>query len=80
MNSIDDRIRSLIDKITIDELVKRTDISGTRWRTVRYDKRTRISTQELAALLSLFPDYALWLGIGKTAPEIGQISPEQESQ
>lgn len=75
MESIDDRVRTLIDKATLDELVKKTQISGTRWRTVRYDKRTRISTQEVAALVSLYPSYALWLSSGQIAPESGQTSP-----
>lgn len=62
----------------MDELVKRTEISGTRWRTVRYDKRTRISTQEVAALVNLYPEYALWLSSGVIAPECGQTSPEYD--
>lgn len=76
MESIDDRIRSIIDKKGIDQLVKCTDIGGTRWRTVRYDKRTRISTREVEALVQIFPQYALWLICGRTAPELGQVSPE----
>lgn len=76
MESIDDRVRSLVDKAGLDELVKKTDIGGTRWRTVRYDKRTRISTQEVAALTSIYPQYSLWLASGKIAPESGQTSPE----
>ncbi|WP_256930755.1 hypothetical protein [Pseudomonas sp. ABC1] len=75
MESIDDRVRALVDKAGLDELVKKTEISGTRWRTVRYDKRTRISTQEVEALTLLYPSYALWLASGKVAPESGQTSP-----
>lgn len=78
MESIDDRIRSLIDKIGVDELVKRTDIGVTRWRTVRYDKRTRISTHEVEALVRIFPQYALWLVNGEAAPSCGQMSPASE--
>lgn len=78
MESIDDRVRSLVDKTGIDELVKRTNIGGTRWRTVRYDKRTRISTQEIEALALIYPQFALWLTSGKIAPECGQTSPEYE--
>ncbi|MCY1462312.1 hypothetical protein D9M71_800740 [compost metagenome] len=75
MELIDDRVRALVDKVGLDELVKKTEISGTRWRTVRYDKRTRISTQEVAALTQIFPQYALWLASGQIAPESGQTSP-----
>ena len=75
MESIDDRVRTLVDKAGMDELVKQTDIGGTRWRTVRYDKRTRISTQEVEALVRIYPQYALWLASGQIAPESGQVSP-----
>lgn len=78
MESIDDRVRTLVDKAGLDELVKKTEISGTRWRTVRYDKRTRISTQEVEALTRLYPSYALWLASGVIAPESGQTSPEYD--
>lgn len=78
MDSIDDRVRALVDKTGLDELVKRTEISGTRWRTVRYDKRTRISTQEVEALVRLYPQYALWLASGQVAPEVGQTRPGAE--
>ena len=78
MESIDDRVRTLVDKAGIDELVKNTSIGGTRWRTVRYDKRTRISTQEVGELTRLFPQYALWLASGAIAPEAGQTSPEYD--
>ncbi len=75
---MDERIRTLIDKAGVDELVKKTEIGSTRWRTVRYDKRTRISTQEAAALVEIFPQYALWLASGQIAPECGQTSPEYD--
>ena len=72
---MDDRIRALIDKVGIDMLAKQSEITGSRWRTVRYDKRTRISTNEVQELVKLFPNYALWLTTGTVAPEIGQTSP-----
>jgi hypothetical protein len=78
MESIDERVRSLVDKAGIDELVKSTGIGGTRWRTVRYDKRTRISTQEVEALAQLYPQYALWIASGQVAPECGQTSPDYD--
>ncbi|WP_165677280.1 hypothetical protein [Metapseudomonas otitidis] len=80
MPSIDARIRALIDITGLDELVRATDISGTRWRTVRYDKRTRISTQEMTALVQLYPQYALWLASGEIIPEKGQTSPAYDAQ
>lgn len=72
---MDERIRTLIDKAGLDALAKNTDITGTRWRTVRYDKRTRISTNEVQELVKLFPNYALWLTTGQIAVEAGQTSP-----
>jgi len=80
MESIDDRIRALVDITGLDELVRTTDISGTRWRTVRYDKRTRISTQAMTALVQLYPQYALWLASGEIIPEKGQTSPAHDAQ
>lgn len=78
MESIDDRVRTLVDKAGFDALVRDTSIGGVRWRTVRYDKRTRISTQEVEALTMLYPQYALWLASGQVAPECGQTSPEYD--
>jgi hypothetical protein len=78
MESIDDRVRTLVDKTGMDELVRKTDIGSTRWKTVRYDKRTRISTQEIEALVKMHPRYALWLTSGRIAPEAGQTSPEYD--
>ncbi len=75
---MDERIRLLIDIVGLDRLAKETDLPGTRWRTVRYDKRTRISTQELNALIGLYPHYALWLASGSIAPDAGQTSPDYE--
>lgn len=72
---INERLRDLIDIAGLDNLAKNTEIKGTRWRTVRYDKRTRISTEEVEAIIKLFPAYALWLSTGEVAPEIGQTSP-----
>lgn len=72
---MNERLRDLIDIAGLDELAKVTDIKGTRWRTVRYDKRTRVSTEEVEELVQLFPKYALWLTTGNIAPEIGQTSP-----
>ncbi len=78
MESIDARVRTLVDNAGLDELVKKTNIGGTRWRTVRYDKRTRISTLEIEALTKIYPQYALWLASGQVAPEVGQTSPEYD--
>ena len=75
---MDERIRTLIDRIGIDELVRQTPIGSTRWKTVRYDKRTRISTQEVSAIVAIYPQWSLWIVTGNIAPEIGQTSPEYD--
>lgn len=75
---MDERIRALIDIKGIDELARSTEIGATRWKTVRYDKRTRISTDEAKELVRLFPQYALWLASGEVAPECGQTSPDYD--
>ncbi len=75
---MDERLRSVIDIIGIDELVRRSEIGSTRWRTVRYDKRTRISTQEMQAIVKIKPEYALWIASGEIAPEAGQTSPDYD--
>lgn len=78
MELINDRVRTLVDKTGLDELVRITGMKGTRWRTVRYDKRSRISTDEVAALVAIYPQYALWLASGQIAPECNQTSPEYD--
>lgn len=78
MESIDDRIRALIDLATIDALIRASGIGGTRWRTVRYDRRTRISTLEVEALVAVFPQYAFWINTGDILPDAGQTSPSYD--
>ena len=77
MESIQDRAITLIHKTGLDDLVRYSSINYSRWRNVRY-KTTRISSEELDALLKIYPGYAYWLASGKIAPEIGQTSPEYD--
>lgn len=77
MDSIRSRARTLIDKAGLERLIRESQIGLVRWQTVRY-KDIRMSTEELEALLKLFPQYTLWLGNGQIAPEIGQTSPEYD--
>ena len=77
MNSIRSRARTLIDKAGLERLIRESQIGLVRWQTVRY-KDIRMSTEELEALLKLFPQYTLWLGSGQIAPEIGQTSPDYD--
>ena len=48
-----------------------------RWRNVS-QSAGRVSADEIDVLVQLYPQYALWLASGQTAPEIGQTSPEYD--
>lgn len=77
MESIQDRAITLVYKTGLDELVRKSEIGHSRWKNVRH-RNTRISSEELDVLVSLYPQYALWLASGTIAPECGQISPDYE--
>lgn len=77
MESIHDRVITIVNKFGIDDLVRRTEIGSTRWQTVKY-KKARVSGDEIEALIAILPQYAYWIASGKIAPEIGQVSPEYE--
>lgn len=48
-----------------------------RWRSVSKGV-VRVTTEEMDVLVQIYPQYALWLASGHTAPEIGQTSPEYD--
>lgn len=77
MKSIQERAIALIYKTGLDELVRKSQIGHARWKNVRH-KNTRISSEELDVLVSIYPQYALWLASGTMAPEAGQTSPEYD--
>lgn len=77
MESIQARAKTLIDKAGFERLIRESDISLTRWQTVRY-KKIRMSTEEIEVLVKMFPAYAMWLACGEIAPECGQTSPEYD--
>jgi len=67
----------LIYKAGLDELVRQSDISWSRWKNLRH-RKARISTEEVEVLVKLFPSYALWIASGQVAPEAGQTSPDYD--
>ena len=75
MDSSIDRFLILFaeERMTAPWLEEKTGIEATRWRNIKQRKVMR--TSELDAVLSLFPEYALWITTGKEIPEAGQISP-----
>ncbi|MBD9416733.1 DNA-binding protein [Pseudomonas sp. PDM16] len=76
MSTAADRARLLIKKLGPK---KASTYAGDyeRWKSVSKGA-VRVSTEEIDVLVEVFPQYALWLASGKTAPEIGQTSPEYD--
>lgn len=68
----------MIYKAGLDELVRQSDITWSRWKNLRH-RKARISTEEVEVLVKLFPSYALWIASGQVAPEAGQTSPEYDN-
>ncbi|MDT4827386.1 hypothetical protein FQZ97_607310 [compost metagenome] len=48
-----------------------------RWKNISKGA-IRMGTEEIGVLVKMYPQYALWLTSGNTAPEIGQTSPDFE--
>ena len=67
----------MIYKAGLDELVRQSDISWSRWKNLRH-RKALISTEEVEVLVKLFPSYALWIASGQVAPEAGQTSPDYD--
>jgi hypothetical protein len=47
-------------------------------QSVPFPGKARLSDAEIEAVVKVFPQYALWLVTGETAPECGQTSPEYD--
>ncbi len=75
MNSAD-RARKLI-KILGPKKTSQHGGDYERWRSVSKGA-VRVTTEELDVLVTIYPQYALWLITGQTAPEIGQTSPDYD--
>jgi hypothetical protein len=76
---IRERIISIWDYLGISapKLEKVSGIDRSKWYHLRNGKR-RANEDDIEAIVSLAPQYALWLTTGNTAPEIGQTSPEYD--
>jgi len=77
MESMQDRAVALIYKTGLDDLVRQSSISYSRWKNLRH-KRVRLSTEEVEILVKIYPQYALWVASGQIAPGAGQTSPEYD--
>lgn len=75
--TIRDRIIALwVTKgLSARDLEKATDVDRTKWYALRNGRR-RANEEDIMALVKVFPEHALWLVSGETAPEAGQTSPE----
>jgi len=60
------------------ELEERTGINRYTWQNIRNKPERALKTEEIEAVISIFPEFAYWITTGKTIPEAGQISPEME--
>lgn len=61
--------------LTAKKLEELTGTDREKWYALRNGKR-RVNEDDIEGILSITPEYALWLVSGKIAPEAGQFSPE----
>jgi len=76
MESTQDRARYFLSKMGHREVGEVTGLKEERCKTIRYDKRANLRTNELDLIASCYPAYSLWLRTGMTDPESGQIDPD----
>ncbi|PAU65018.1 DNA-binding protein [Pseudomonas sp. PIC25] len=76
---IRDRLIAIWDSqgLSATDLEKLTGIDRSNWYSLRNGRR-RANEDDIQGIAKAFPQFAYWLTTGLTAPEIGQISPEQE--
>lgn len=72
-----DRSRLLIKRVGPKKLSSISEIDHDRWLSVSKGA-VRVSSEEIDVLVTVFPQYALWIASGKIAPESGQTSPEYD--
>lgn len=60
--------------LTAKKLEELTGIDREKWYALRGGKR-RVNEDDIQGILSITPEYALWLVTGNIAPEAGQTSP-----
>ncbi|QFS86013.1 helix-turn-helix domain-containing protein [Marinobacter sp. THAF197a] len=60
------------------ELEERTGVNRYTWQNIRNKPERALKTEEIEAVIALFPHYGYWIATGNIAPEIGQTSPEYD--
>ncbi len=65
--------------VKLPQLEELTGISRYTWSNLKNTAKSReIKAEEIEAVVKLYPQYALWIVSGQTAPEVGQTSPEYD--
>lgn len=78
MESTHDRVRLFLSKIGHREVSEATGIKEERCKTIRYDKRANLRTNELDLIANTYSQYSLWLRTGRIDPSNGEVSPDYE--
>ena len=80
MSNIGDRVRSLLETRGMpNKLESMTGIDRDTWRNVRYAKQ-KVNEDHITAVCEAFPEYRLWVETGHTAPDKGQICPDNSDK
>ena len=75
MDEIRDRAIQLVRLAGPKRLSQLGETNHERWKNISKGA-IRMGTEEIGVLVKMYPQYALWLASGNTAPEIGQTSPD----
>ena len=78
MESTQDRVRHFMSKLGHREVSEATGIKEERCKTIRYDKRANLRTNELDLIAAHYPQYSLWLRTGRIDPSSGETSPDYD--
>jgi hypothetical protein len=78
MDEIRDRAVLLIRLAGPKKLSQLGETNHERWKNISKGA-IRMGTEEIGVLVKMYPQYALWLASGNTAPEIGQTSPDYDA-
>ncbi|WP_330114421.1 hypothetical protein SA496_21335 [Pseudomonas sp. JS3066] len=73
-NDQEERFYLLLDMTSLDRLAKESETKHSRWDNIKR-RKIRMGAYEAGFLMSLYPQYSLWIGTGAVSPEIGQTSP-----
>jgi len=76
-----ERLKILIDikKVSTKGLEEKTGIDRYKWGNL-INGKNRLNEDHIEALNKIWPEYIYWLVTGKTIPQAGQISPEEEEK